>query len=72
MAGELQFHGQATHAPQHTDMLPAAEFGVEHKERVQDAGAADCNSCRSTPRSTRNSLSSLAVSGHPVQGKPLV
>lgn len=26
MAGELQFHGQAIHAPQHSDLLPAREF----------------------------------------------
>jgi len=26
MEGELQFHGRAIHAPQHADLLPAAEF----------------------------------------------
>lgn len=26
MAGELQFHGRAIHAPQHVSLLPAAEF----------------------------------------------
>jgi putative restriction endonuclease len=51
MAGELQFHGRAIHAPQHGDLLPAPEFLAWNVRNVFKAPARQASAA--TPRATR-------------------
>ena len=51
MAGELQFHGQAIHPPQHADLLPAPEFLAWNVKNVFKAPARQAPAA--TPRATR-------------------
>ena len=53
MAGELQFHGQLIHAPQHTDLLPAPEFLAWNTQNVFKTPARQVTTPGATPRAAR-------------------
>jgi putative restriction endonuclease len=53
MEGELQFHGRAIHAPQHADLLPAAEFLAWNTKNVFKTPARQVGPAGATPRATR-------------------
>ncbi len=52
-SGELQFHGQPIHAPQHSDLLPAPEFLAWNTKNVFKTPARHVALTAPTPRSTR-------------------
>jgi putative restriction endonuclease len=49
MAGELQFHGQPIHAPQHTDLLPAPDFLALNTRNVPKTPARQVTTAGATP-----------------------
>ncbi len=51
MAGQLQFHGQTIHPPQHADLLPAPEFLAWNLKNVFKTPARQSPAAR--PRATR-------------------
>ena len=53
MEGELQFHGRAIHAPQHVDLLPAAEFLAWNTKNVFKTPARQVVPAGATPRAAR-------------------
>lgn len=53
MGGELQFHGRAIHAPQHAELLPAAEFLAWNSKNVFKTPARLVVLAGVTPRATR-------------------
>jgi putative restriction endonuclease len=48
LEGELRFHGRAIHAPQHIDLLPAAEFLAWNTKNVFKAPARPVQMAGST------------------------
>ena len=53
MTGELQFHGQPIHAPQHIDLLPGPQFLAWNIKNVFKTPARHMSLTAATPRSTR-------------------
>ena len=53
MEGELQFHGRALHAPQHTDLLPAPEFLAWNTKNVFKTPARHVALAGATPHAAR-------------------
>ncbi len=53
MEGELQFHGRAIHAPQHADLLPAAEFLAWNTKNVFKTPARQVGLADATPSAAR-------------------
>ena len=53
MSGELQFHGQPIHAPQHGDLRPAPEFLAWNAKNVFKTPARQVTRSPATPRATR-------------------
>ncbi|MBS3996789.1 MAG: HNH endonuclease [Hydrogenophaga sp.] len=50
IAGEMQFHGRAIHAPQHVDLLPAPEFLAWNTKNVFKTPARLVVEANATPR----------------------
>ncbi len=53
MSGELQFHGQPIHAPQHGDLRPAPEFLAWNTKNVFKTPARQLTVSAATPRAAR-------------------